>query len=284
MKKIITGKTASRSVKNCKEVASSESQTTTLQQQQQQKQQQNQAITNKQQNISIEGHVYSTQETVISEGAFEKYGTGINNHAGETLENDNKGDLPYSLHQNENKTTVKQRGNSEIDNESDSQNHTITSKGEICANDSDAEPKNLATEGSPIINLEVKDAVSLNNTIPPVNEEVHVLSTSPIPIDKDLRSTDICCGNHVSEKEHHQQRASDDLLKSNEHTGMVHKTNMNTPMLENEVSSAAVSGNCGENANNICQMDIDQDLDQMVPNNCETTTAVLVSTAMDVSP
>lgn len=253
-------------------MANSESQTTTLQQQQ------NQATTNKRQHTSVEGHVHSTQETATSEDAFEKYDTGINNHADETLENDNNGDLPYNPHQNESKTTVKQQGNSETDNEPDSQNHTVTSKGEMCANDNDAEPNNLATEGSPITNLEVKDAVSLNNAITSGNEEVHAFSVSPIPMDKDLSSTDICCGNHVSEKEHHQQRASDDFLKSNELTGTVHMPNMDTPLIENEVYSTVESRNCGENSNNMCQIDSDQDLDQMVPNNCETTPVMLVST------
>ena len=273
---IVTGKTAFKSVKKCKAVACSESQTTTSQEQ-------DQATTNKQQHTSVEGHVHSTQETATSEGAFKKLGTG--NHADETLENDNKGDLPSSPHQNENKTTGKQQGNSETDcdNEPDSQNYTVTSKGEICDNDSDAEPKNLETEGSPITNLKEKDAVSLGNAITSVNEEVHALGTLPIPIDKDLRSTNICCGNHVllSEKEHHQQRACDVSFKSDEFTrvtGMVHKPNMDTPLIEYEISSTVESAICGENSNNMCQIDSDKDLDQMVPNNCETTPVMLVST------
>lgn len=263
-------------------MASSESQTTTLQQQQQQ---QNQATTNKQQHTSAEGHVHSTQETAASEGVFKKYDTGIN-HADETLENDNKGDLPCSPHQNENKTTMRQQGNSETEYEYDSHNYTVTSKGEICANDSNAESKNLATECSLMNNPEVKNVpiVSLNNAIKSEKEEVHALSTTPIPMNKDLSSTDICCGNHVSEKDLHPQRTSNDLLKSNEHTGMVLKPNINKPMLENEVPSTVVSGNYEENATNMCQMDIDQDLDQMVPDNCETTTVMLVSTLILLSP
>ena len=258
-------------------MARSESQTTTLQQQQ------DQSTSTKQQHTSVEGHVHSTQETATLEGALKKYGTGINNHADETVENDNKGDLPYSPCQNEIKTTANQQGNSETDHDSepDSQNYTVTSKG-ICDTDSDAELKNLETEGSPITNLKEKDAVSRNNAITSINEEVHDLSTTPIPMDKDVSSTDICCGNHVllSEKEHHQQRACDVSLKSDECTTvtrMVHKPNMDTPVTENEMPSTVESGNCGESSSNMCQIDSDQDLDQMVPNNCETTPVMLVS-------
>lgn len=274
LKKIVTGKTTSKNEKKCKAVASSEPETL--------QQQQKQAATNKQQHTSAEGHVHSTQETATSEGTLKENDTGIN-HADETLENDTKGDLPYSPHQNETKSTVKQQRNSETEYESDKHNYTVTSKGEICANDSDAESKNLATGSSPITNLEVKDVVSLNNAITSVNEEAHALSTTPIPVDKDPSSTDICCGYHVSEKEYQQQGASYDLLKSNEDTGMVLRPNINTPMLENEVSSTVVSGNCREDANNMCQMDFDQGLDQMVPNNCETTTGMLVSTLILLS-
>lgn len=240
-------------------MAGFESQTTTLQQQQQ-----NQATTIQ----SVEGHVHSTQETATSEGAVEKYNTGIIDY---------KGELPYSLHQNENENRVRQQGNSETDNEPDNQNYTVVSKGE-CANHRDAEPKNLGIECSPITTPEVKDAVSFNNVITSINEEVHALSTSPIPTNKDLSLKDICSANRVSEKEHHQQRASDDLLKSDGHAGMVHKPNMDTPMLEKELSSTVDSGICGENVNNMCQIDSNQDLDQMVPDNCETTTVMLVST------
>ena len=251
-------------------MASSESETL--------QQQRKQAATNKQQHTSAEGHVHSTQETTTSEGTLKENDTGIN-HADETLENDTQGDLSYSPPQNETKSTAKQQQNSGTEYESDSHNYAVTSKGEICA-----ESKNLATEGSPITNPEVKDVVSLNNAITSVNEEVHDLSTTPIPMEKNLSSTDICCGNHVSEKEYHKQGASDDLLKSHEGTGMVLKPNINTPMLENEVSSTVVSENCGEDANNTCQMDFDQDLDQMVPNNCEITTVMLVSTLILLSP
>ena len=278
LKKVAAGKTASKSMKKCKAMASSESQTTL-------QKQQNQVKTNKQQHTSAEGHVHSTQENATSEGTFKKYDTGIN-HTDETLENDRKGDLSSSPHQNENKSTV--NCSKEIQKlheyESDSQNYTVTSNGEICANDRNAESKNLVMEGSPMNNLEVKDVVSLNNAITSVKEEVHALSTTLIPMDKDLSSTDICCGNHVS-KDLHQQRTSNYLLKSNEHTGMVLKPNINTPMLENELPTTVASGDCEENENNMCQIVIDQDLaDQMVPNNCETTTVMLVSTLFLLSP
>ena len=254
-------------------MAGSESKTTTL------KQQQNQATTNKQQHTTVEAHAHSTQETATSEGALKKCDSRIN-HGDETLENDNKGKLPCSPHQNENKNRVMHQENSATDNEPGSQNYTVTSRGEISANDSDAEPKNLGIEGSPITTLEVNHAVSFNNAISSVNEELRTLSTSPIPTNKDLNSTDICSANHVSEKEHHQHRAIDDLFKSDGQTKMANtcKSNMDTPMLEKEVSSTVDSGNCGENANNMCQIDIEQDLDQMVPDNCETTTVMLVST------
>jgi len=264
-------------VKKCKVVAGSKSQTTLKQEQQ------NQATTNKQQQQkSDEGHVHSTQKTPTSEDAIKKYDLRINNHAEETLENDIKGELPYRPYQNENKIRVKQQGNFETENEPtthcSSQNYTVTSRGEIGANDRDAEPKNLGLEGLPITNLDPKDAVSFNNTIVSVNEELCTLSTSPTPIDKDLNSTDICSANYVSEKQHHQQTANHNLFKSDEHTTMIHNSNMDTPLLENKVSKTLDSGNCGENANNMCQIDIDQDLDQMVPCNCETTTVMLVST------
>lgn len=255
-------------------MAGSKSQTTLKQEQQ------NQATTNKQQQQkSDEDHVHSTQKTATSEDALTKYDLRINNHAEETLENDNKGELPSRPYQNENKNRVKQQGNFETENEpTSSQNYTVTSRSEICANDRDTEPKKLGQEGLPITNLEPKDAVSFNNTIASVNEELCTLNTSPTPIDKDLSSTDVCSANYVSEKQHHQQTANHNLFKSDEHTKMIHKSDMDTPLLENKVSYTLDSGNCGENANNMCQIDIDQDLDQMVPCNCETTTVMLVST------
>ena len=275
LKKTFTGKTTSKSVKKCKVVAGSKSQTTLKQEQQ------NQATTNKQQQQqkSDEGHVHSTQKTAKSEDALKKYDLRISNHAEETLENDNKGELPYRPYQNENKNRVKQQGNYETENEpTSSENYTVTSRGEIGANDRDGEPKNLGLESLPITNLDPNDAVSFNNTIASVNAELCTLSTSPTPIDKDLSLTDICSANYVSEKQHHQQTANHNLFKSDGHTTMIHKSNIDTPLLENKVSNTLDSGNCGENANNMCQIDIDQDLDQMVPCNCETTTVMLVST------
>lgn len=260
LKKISTGKPATKRLK-----ASSESQTMAIATLQQQRK--NEATTTQ----SVKGHVSSAQESATLEGALEECDRQVGDPAGETLQNHINFELSCSLHQNENENRLKQQR--ETDNEPCNQNYTMTSKGE-CVREEAAEPQNPGIECSAVTTPEVNVVVLFKNVVTSINKEV-----------KKLSPPKVCSVSYDSEEECQQQKAGDGSLEAHEllaeHTGMNQKSNMDIPTLKKEVPSTVNSDICGsDNENCIRQHDSDQDLDQMVPTNCETITVVLVSTPL----
>lgn len=259
LKKIATGKSATKHLK-----ASSESQTmaiTTVQ-----RQQENEATTTQ----SVEGHdVSSAQETATMKGTLAECNRQVQNPVGETLQNHINFELSQcSLHQNENDNRLKQQR--ETNNEPCSQNFTITSIDE-CVCEEAAEPQNPGIECSAVTTPEVNVAVLFKNVMTSIKKEV-----------KKLSPPKVCCECLDSEEECQERKAGDDLVEAHdliaEHTGMDHKSNMDTPVLQKEAPNTVDSDICcSDNENYRRPNDSDQDLDQMVPTNCETTTVVFVS-------
>ncbi|XP_078381181.1 uncharacterized protein LOC144663943 isoform X2 [Oculina patagonica] len=241
--------------------ASSESQTmaiTTLQQQQE-----NEATTTQ----SVEGHdVSSAQETATMEGTLAECNRQVQDPVGELLQNHINFELSQcSLYQNENDNRLKQQR--ETNNEPCSQNFTITSIDE-CVCEEAAEPQNPGIECSAVTTPEVNVAVLFKNVMTSIKKEV-----------KKLSPPKVCCECLDSEEECQEQKAGDDLVEAHdliaEHTGMDHKSNMDTPVLQKEAPNTVDSDICcSDNENYRRPNDSDQDLDQMVPTNCETTTVV----------
>ena len=217
-----------------------------------QEQQQNQANTTQ----SVGGHVSSGLEIVTLDGAVEESDRQVRDPAGERLQSDDE--LPGSLHQIEDR--LKQQR--EIDKGLGNQDNTVERKGDW-VNEEETEPNNLGLECSAVITTEVKDAFS---------SSIIITLVSPAKV---------CSVSYDSEHECQQQKAGDDLLEAHDlsaqHTGMYHKQNMDTPMLQKEVPSTVDSDIWRDSKNNKHQHDSDQDVDQMVPTNCQTTTALLVS-------
>lgn len=208
---------------------------------------------------SVEDHVSSGQEVFTLEGGAEESDRQVTDPAGVMLQNDNE--LPCSLYQNGNEDRLKQQRETDKAKELCNQDNTVESKGDWL-NLEETEP-NLGLECSTVLTPEVKDAFSSSNII-----------TS-------MSSAKACSVCHDSEHQCQLQKAGDNSLEAHDlsadHTGMDHKQNMDTPMLQKEVPSTVDSEIWRDSENNKCLHDSDQYLDQMVPTNCQTTIAILVS-------